>query len=177
MIFIIYLFLFLYLIYCYKFYLVLDFNDFKCNYKFYFKKYFCFYILCLFLMVISNFFINMYIGNSYNQVNNIFSLNSNFLFNLFRILFVGVFIEEMFFRFILKRQCFYSCLSFCLHSALLFGLCHCLSSVYIYELLYVIPYGILGYCFAYMYWYSDNIFVSLSFHILHNFIALIFILF
>lgn len=54
-------------------------------------------------------------------------------------------------------------------SGTLFGLLHVLSSMTsLYDLFYIIPYGALGYCFAYMYDKTKNIALPISIHMMHN---------
>ena len=64
-------------------------------------------------------------------------------------------------------------------SGLIFGCMHVLGSAEtLTDLLYIIPYGIPGCAFAYILCKTDNIFVSMGFHFLHNglLVALQFIL-
>jgi membrane protease YdiL (CAAX protease family) len=54
-------------------------------------------------------------------------------------------------------------------SGLVFGLLHVIFSMQTpYDLLYVIPYGLLGSSFAYMIYKKDNVFIPMFFHMLHN---------
>ena len=45
---------------------------------------------------------------------------------------------------------------------------HLLSASSIVELVFLVPYSALGCAFAYMYYKTDNIFVPMSFHMMHN---------
>ena len=58
---------------------------------------------------------------------------------------------------------------FILVSGLLFGGLHVITDVNnLVDLLYIIPYSSLGIVFAYMLYKTDNIFVSMGFHFMHN---------
>ena len=83
--------------------------------------------------------------------------------------------EEIIFRLSLKRI-FKNNTLFIIISGLLFGFAHVIGTSG-YELLYFIPYGILGSCFAYMYVKNKNILCSISAHVLHNLICILIILF
>jgi len=97
--------------------------------------------------------------------------------------FLAPFVEEMIFRYGLKEVCpntkYYP-----LISALVFGVPHALTgmstSMTVFEnliqLLYVIPYGALGYAFGYIYKKTDNIYVSMSMHAIHNFLCFVIIM-
>ena len=54
-------------------------------------------------------------------------------------------------------------------SALIFGLLHVIFSFNTwYDFLYVIPYGALGGAFSYILTKKNNIFIPITFHVLHN---------
>jgi membrane protease YdiL (CAAX protease family) len=54
-------------------------------------------------------------------------------------------------------------------SAFVFGGLHVFSSAEtLIDLLYIIPYGAPGFVFAYMLSKTDNIFVPMGFHFMHN---------
>lgn len=78
------------------------------------------------------------------------------------------FLEEMLFRKALgdifknKKLMIFMC-------GLIFGLLHVIFSLQTpWDLLYTIPYGLLGASFAYMMYKKDNIFIPITFHMLHN---------
>lgn len=59
-------------------------------------------------------------------------------------------------------------------SGFLFGLAHVLGTYQtISDLLYIIPYGLFGSVFMYMYLDSKTIFSSISIHFMHNTILMI----
>ena len=82
--------------------------------------------------------------------------------------FIGPFIEEIVFRFCLRKIIRNDKL-FIILSGVIFGLLHVLFNMNgILDLLFVIPYGSLGCAFAYMYVKTDNIWTTISVHTLHN---------
>ena len=57
---------------------------------------------------------------------------------------------------------------------LLFGLAHVVGTYSgLLDLLYIIPYGILGGIFMYIYTDSENIFTTITLHFIHNTILMI----
>ena len=63
-------------------------------------------------------------------------------------------------------------------SFLAFGIAHVSSMATTWvDWLYVIPYGTLGGAFAIAYYKTDTIFTSMSYHMLHNVLTFILILF
>ncbi len=81
---------------------------------------------------------------------------------------IGPFEEEMLFRKIF-RDMIYNKVLFVIVSGLVFGLLHVVGvGSTLVEMLYFIPYGILGGTFAYMYTKTDNIWIPILVHIIHN---------
>lgn len=81
---------------------------------------------------------------------------------------IAPFVEEMLFR---KNfgDIFKNKKIMVLASGLFFGLLHVIFSINSWwDLLYVFPYGILGGAFAYILYKKDNIFIPITFHIIHN---------
>lgn len=113
------------------------------------------------------------------EVNRAFISNHLFI-GIISVSIIAPFVEEMIFRFGLKKA-FPKTKYFPLISALLFGFLHALTGMgndltlmeNLMQLLYIIPYGALGYSFGYIYDKTDNIFVSMLIHALHNTIGLI----
>ena len=82
--------------------------------------------------------------------------------------FVAPFLEEMLFRKSLG-DVFKNKKLMVFMSGLVFGLLHVVFSLQTYwDLLYIIPYGFLGGAFAYILYKKDNIFIPITFHMLHN---------
>ena len=63
--------------------------------------------------------------------------------------------------------------SFVVASGLIFGVAHISNFGSVTEWLFGIPYMIMGMDFAYIYCKSDNIFTTMSYHMMHNLILLI----
>ena len=87
--------------------------------------------------------------------------------------FIAPFNEEIVFRKSLKNV-FKNKWIFVFMSFLLFGGAHVIGSAEnILDYLYLIPYGVLGGAFALAYYETDNIFTSISLHMIHNTILII----
>lgn len=82
------------------------------------------------------------------------------------------FMEEMIFRKSLKKV-FRSDTLFIVISGLLFGLAHNLGVIGKPDMIYVIPYALFGCVFAYTYVKTNDIFVPITFHMIHNTILII----
>ena len=82
--------------------------------------------------------------------------------------------EEIVFRKTLK-DVFSNKWIFILGSFLLFGGAHVLGNVNTWvDCLYIIPYGALGGAFAFAYSKTDTVFTSMSMHMIHNLILVVF---
>ena len=81
--------------------------------------------------------------------------------------FVAPILEEIIFRLSLK-DIFKSKWIYALVSGLIFGLLHLTSATSPIELLFVIPYGALGFFFAKSVYETNNIWSSMLTHITHN---------
>lgn len=119
------------------------------------------------------------IDSSQNQSNIEMILGSsdfNFLILTLVIVVIGPVIEELVFRKAVFGLCRNKVLGFFV-SFLLFGFMHNFSAGYdIIDLIIVsIPYCASGMCFAGLYLYSDNIYVSIIVHIINNFISVLII--
>lgn len=82
------------------------------------------------------------------------------------------FVEEIIFRKCLAKV-FKNSFLFIVISGLLFGLAHTITEIGTSQMLYIIPYGLFGSVFAYMYSKTKNIFVSMTFHFIHNTVLVI----
>ena len=73
---------------------------------------------------------------------------------------------------IIFRKSIQDCLKnkwvFIIVSGLIFGYLHVLGSESLYDFLYIIPYGSLGAAFAYLLSKTDNIYVTILMHLIHN---------
>jgi len=151
-----------------------DFNDFKKNYKKYIKENIQYWLIGLFLMIISNILISFLVEMPTNE-----EVNRELLFNstipsIISMVIVAPILEELItrksFKDVFKNQYIYIFIS-----GLIFGSLHLLVAESLIECLYIIPYGILGCAFAKIYYNTNNIWSNIFFHALHNFIAILLI--
>lgn len=147
-----------------------DFADFKKNKEIYFKKYFKLWFLLLFGMMLSNLIImsinNGQIANNEEGVRDLFGRNPIYVY--FVGVFIAPFVEELVFRLGI-RQFFKTDKLFIVMSGLLFGLAHLIGQIEVLtDYLYIIPYAIPGFIFAYVLVKTDNIYSSICMHIFHN---------
>lgn len=150
--------------------IVKDFKDVLINHKEYYSKYFKYYLIGLAIMLISNSII-IYIfesGMSSNEeaIRDLFKVSPLYIY--FSSVIYAPIVEELTFRQGIRNIMGKNIL-FILVSGLLFGGLHVITDVNnLVDLLYIIPYSSLGIVFAYMLYKTDNIFVSMGFHFMHN---------
>lgn len=150
-----------------------NFKDFKSNFKTYIKDNFKYYVIGLLIMIISNIIISFFVeGNSTNETLIREYINIMPIYMIFSSCIYAPFTEEMVFRKSL-RNCFNNKVLYILLSGLIFGSMHLLSASNLVELVFLIPYSSLGCVFAYMYYKTNNIFVPMTFHMVHNTIIVI----
>jgi hypothetical protein len=147
-----------------------DFKDMLINHKEYYSKYFKYYLIGLGIMLISNSII-VYVfdgGISTNEetIRDIFKISPLYIY--FSSVIYAPIVEELTFRQGI-RNIFGRNILFVLISGFLFGGLHVITSINsIVDLLYIIPYSSLGIVFAYILYKTDNIFVSMGLHFMHN---------
>ena len=158
-------------VFIYRKKLLTDFRSFR-NCKFF--SYIRYWMIAIGLMCISNIAINMFtnISTSTNQemIVDIFSKSPIFIFIL--TVLIAPLMEELVFRLSLRKM-FKTDFLFIIISGLFFGFMHVTSISSILELLYIIPYSIPGFIFAYTLVKSDNIFVPIGLHFIHNLVMII----
>ena len=148
-------------------------KDLKLNFKSYITDNFKYYVIGLLIMIISNIIISFFIeGNSTNETLIREYINIMPIYMIFSSCIYAPFTEEMVFRKSL-RNCFNNKVLYILLSGLIFGSMHLLSASNLVELVFLIPYSSLGCVFAYMYYKTNNIFVPMTFHMVHNTIIVI----
>lgn len=148
-------------------------KDLKLNFKSYIKDNFKYYVIGLLIMIISNIIISFFIeGNSTNETLIREYINIMPIYMIFSSCIYAPFTEEMVFRKSL-RNCFNNKVLYILLSGLIFGSMHLLSASNLVELVFLIPYSSLGCVFAYMHYKTNNIFVPMTFHMVHNTIIVI----
>ena len=147
-----------------------DFKDIKKNHKEYYKKYFKYWLIAVGIMMISNLIINNLVTDGI--ASNEEALRETFKISPIYIYFSSVIyaplVEELVFRQSI-RNIIPNKIIFILLSGLIFGGLH-IASGYSgpIDLLYLIPYCAPGFAFAYILADSDNIFISISLHLMHN---------
>ena len=159
-----------------------QFKDFKTNFSDNFHMSLKYWGIGLALMLISNFILNFLVfpGEiSENEKLNRLFIQSYPLIGFFEIVFLAPFIEELIFRFGLRKS-WGKNKAFPIITALIFAFLHAIAGISevkdLIYLLYIIPYGALGYAFGYLYNKSDNIYLSITAHMMHNFMTFILII-
>lgn len=144
-------------------------DDLKQNHMKYFSDNFKFYLLGLFLMFGSNALINALGGGmsgNESAIRDQFELAP--IFTYISSVFLAPILEESIFR-LSFRNIFKNNILFIVISGLVFGSLHLLAGVDMNLLfLYLISYCSFGIIFAYMFVKTNNIFVSMGFHLMHN---------
>lgn len=151
--------------------IIKDFKDFKKNNLTYFKKYTKIWIYGLIVMGFFNLIISALNNGGIpgNEADVRTMLNKLPFYMFITSVILGPTIEELIFRKGIKKIVFFNDKLFIIMSGLIFGSLHVISNVSSWiDLLYIIPYSSLGIAFAYMYAKSENIFVPIMFHTIHN---------
>jgi len=151
--------------------LINDFQDFKKDYKKILDTSIKNWLLGLVIMLVSNIIISMIVGDiANNEEMNRSLLMSTPIYAITAMVIIAPITEELIFR-LSPRKAFNKKIPYLIYSGLFFGAMHLLSSTSWLEVLYVIPYGALGYFFAKAFYETDNIFSSISVHMIHNLVA------
>lgn len=161
------------ILYAYKDELITSIKKFSI--KEFFKKYFKYWGLILLLMVASNSIVTIFTtaDTSTNQEIIEDTLKVLPAYILFSTIVIAPLLEEMIFRFCIKKIIPKPSIIYILVSGLLFGTMHViLTMTNITDLLFIIPYSVPGIVFAYLYNKTDNIFVPASIHFIHNFVLM-----
>ena len=155
-------------IYAYKEELKQALSKFKLSYI---KDYIKYWILILVLMVISTNIVSMFTTNEVatNQEIIIDTLQKAPIYILITTILIAPLLEELIFRFCIKKIIPKPSIIYILISGLLFGSMHVVFTLEnITDLLFIIPYSIPGIIFAYLYNKTDNILIPASIHFIHN---------
>lgn len=147
-----------------------NYIDLKKNHKKYFSKYFKFYLIGLAIMYISNailiFGLNGGLAGNEESIRSILLVHPIYVY--ISAVLIAPSVEELVFRGAIKNIIPNNIL-YILFSGLIFGGMHLVGNVTsIIDLLYIIPYSSLGIAFAYIYSKTDNIFVTMLLHTMHN---------
>ena len=99
-------------------------------------------------------------------------IDKSLIYMIFSVLIFSPIAEELIFRKALKNI-FNNKFLFIIVAGLIFGLLHVTDYTKSTELLFAIPYIIMGIDFAYIYYKTNNIFTTLTLHMCHNLVLLI----
>ena len=145
-------------------------TDIKKNHQKYFSKYLKFWLYSLIIMAGSNIIISFINGGGVagneETIRQIFTKAPIYMF--ISAVFIAPVLEELTFRQAF-RNIFSNDKVFIIMSGLIFGGLHVVGNVNSpVDLLYLIPYCTPGFVFAYIMAKTDNVFVSMGLHFLHN---------
>ena len=151
-----------------------EIKDFKTNFKTHLSKNILIYLMGILLMSGLNIAIskitNQTLSGNEAQIREYIK---NFpIYMIFSSVIFSPYIEELIFRKSLKHVFKYKYL-FIILSGIIFGLAHVSDPSSMTELLYAIPYMVMGIVFSVIYSRTNNIFTTITFHFCHNLILLI----
>lgn len=159
------------IVYIYRKDIIPNFKDFIKNNISYFKKYIKYWFLMLVLMIGSNLIVTSFTSTmvAQNQEAIMDNLKVAPIYTFIITVLVAPILEELVFRLSFRKLFPHTNSLFILFSGLIFGGMHVLGlSEHLTDLLFIIPYSIPGFIFAYVYTKSKNIFVPISLHFIHN---------
>ena len=165
------IFLTLIIIYIYRKDIIPNFKDFIKNNIIYFKKYIKYWFLMLILMISSNLIVTFFTTTDIasNQESIIETLKQAPIYTFIITVFVAPILEELVFRLSFRKIFKHTDILFIFFSGLIFGGMHVIGTLeHLVDLLFIIPYSIPGFIFAYVYTKSKNICVPISLHFIHN---------
>lgn len=146
-----------------------DFKDILINHKEYYSKCIKYWLIGLVVMSISNslaLVVGGDIASNEESLRQLFKISPLYIY-LSSTIYAPI-VEELVFRQGI-RNIFGRNYLFILVSGIVFGGLHVITGLNsIVDLIYLIPYSSLGIAFAYMLYKTDNIFVSMGFHFMHN---------
>lgn len=147
-----------------------DFKDLKEHHKEYYGEYLKYWLIALAIMMLSNMILssiaNGQLPNNEKTIRDAFGINPFYVY--FSAVFIAPVVEELLFRQGI-RNLIPNKILFILVSGIVFGGMHVVLSMNsAFDLFYLIPYCTPGIVFAYMLAKTDNIFVSMGFHFMHN---------
>lgn len=159
------------IVYIYRKDFIPNFKDFLKNNIKYFKKYIKYWFIMLGLMILSNAVITMFTTTmtSENQQAIVDTLGKAPIYTFIITVFIAPILEELVFRLSFKKIFKHTNILFIVFSGLFFGGMHVLGTLSNpIDLLFIIPYSIPGFIFAYIYSKSKNICIPMSLHFIHN---------
>ena len=150
-----------------------EFKDFRANASNYLFKGVIIWAISVVLMIISNIIISTRVGSTASNEELVQSIIKIYpVYMLLSSVIYAPFIEELIFRKSI-RDFINNNIIYVLISGISFGYIHTLAGTDSKELLFIIPYAIVGSAFAYIYTKTKNIFVSMTLHAIHNAIVVI----
>ncbi len=151
-----------------------QFENFKKNIKKNLKTVYGTWLVGFALMIIANLVINVLVMNGIapNEEANREILFQYPIYSIIDMCIIAPIIEEIIFRLNLKGI-FKSKNAYILTSGLLFGFMHVISGFSLANLIYLIPYSILGFTFAKIFYETDSVAGSSLAHITHNTLSVI----
>lgn len=153
-----------------------EFKTFKNNIGNSFDNGFKYWLLGLIIMLVSNVVLNYFVFKgkiaANEELNRQAILNNPIWYTVLSVGFIAPIMEELIFRKSLDNI-FNNTIFYCLFSGLFFGFAHALADLSnALNLLYIIPYGALGFVFALMDKKTDTVFTSMLMHSIHNLLTL-----
>ena len=153
-----------------------EFKTFKNNIGSSFDNGFKYWLLGLFIMLVSNIILNYVVFKgkiaANEELNRQAIVNNPIWYTVLSVGFLAPLMEELIFR---KNfdKIFNNNLWYYLVCAFLFGFAHAMADLSsVVNLLYIIPYGALGFAFAVMDKKTNTVFTSVMMHSMHNLITL-----
>lgn len=164
------------IIYIYKKDFIPNFKDFKKHFKEYVDKYIKYWFLMLGLMFLSNIIITNFTSSEVaeNQEAIVDLLKGFPIYTIIITTLIAPIEEELVFRLSFRKIFAHTNFIFILFSGLFFGSMHVIGAFEsLSDLLFIIPYSIPGFIFAYVYTKTNNICVPIGLHMLHNSVMMI----
>lgn len=126
------------------------------------------FVIYTILILLSTYIINKYVSIPVNELNIEKDIKDYFILSLFNICLLSPIIEEITFRYAFSS--INNKYLFIIITSLVFSLCHITN---LNEVLYLIPYSLMGIMFGYSYIKTNNLLSSILCHIFYNIINFI----
>ena len=151
-----------------------EIKDFKNNYKKYLSSTIFIYIVGVLLMIITNLILSKLTNCSLsgNEIKVREYIQKFPIYMIYSSIIFAPFVEELIFRKTI-RKIFNNKYLFIIISGIIFGILHISNFKDPNEIIFSISYIIMGIDFAYIYYKTNNIFTTITFHLCHNLILLI----
>lgn len=159
----------------YKNTLISDYKEYKKNLVKNLSTSFKYWLIAFIIMFLSNYVITNMLNKTIAGNEDLVEayINISPLLMLFNTIIYSPIVEELTFRKNI-REAINNKWIYILISGLLFGLLHIISFIKNpIDLIYLIPYGIFGIIFAYLYYKTNNIYSTITIHMFHNTLAFI----